>query len=209
MRFRNVLFLVAAFLVASASLPAAAKNMHGKFGFGFQRTLLGVQGFDFTYWATPKLSAGLIAGLGFDLDPDNDSTTMLLGSVGFKYVLVGTRHANLSVGLLADLGWANRILYDSTDQDGKTTSRQVKSPTQWGIELPIEVEYFFSDAFSINLASGFTFTMVPDLPADAAPGAEAAILHPEGLGAVSLAGSKGIALGAGSLFGHAGFSFYF
>jgi len=211
MRFRIVLLALVALFASTAAPPAAAKNMHGKFGFGFQRTLLGVQGFSFDYWATPRLSAGLVAGLGFGLDADDESTTTLLGSVGFRYVLVGTRHANLSAGLVADLGWANRIRYTAPPANAgdPSTTSQMKSPTQWGIELPIEVEYFFSDAFSINLATGFTFTMTPTFPSDAPPDTPAAILHPEGLGAVSLSNSKGIALGAGSLFGHAGFSFYF
>ncbi len=225
MRIRVFWMVAGLLLVLGAAGPAQAKNMHGKFGFGFQRTLLGAQGFSFNYWATPRLSAGVLAGLGFSLDADDDSSTTLLGSIGFKYVLVSTRYANLSAGLAADLGWANRIRYhalddsgnpayeDVKDASGKTSQvaviHQVKSPTQWGIVLPIEVEYFFSDAFSINLATGFSFTMTPDLPDDAPADTQAAILRQDGLGTVSLANQKGIALGAGSLFGHAGFSFYF
>jgi len=225
MKLRNVLFILAALAMLLAPGTAACKNMHGKFGFGFQRTLLGAQGFSFNYWATPRLSAGVLAGLGFALDSQDDATTTLLGSVGFKYVVVSTRYANLSAGLCADLGWANRIRYHAVDGNGQprfetTTDAegnssqsavigQAKSPTQWGIVLPIEVEYFFSDAFSINLATGFTFTMTPDMPADAPADTQTAILHSEGVGAISLASHKGIALGAGSLFGHAGFSFYF
>ncbi len=182
--------LLVAFVVPLSS--AQGKNMNGKFGFGFQRTMLDVAGFSFNYWTTPKLSLQVVVGTGFVLNANNDNATTVLASGGLKYVLFSTKYANLSVGARADIAWASTVT-----SEGQPNSNNV---TQWGVELPLEVEFFFSDSFAVNLATGATFTMVPS---------EGALLTPAGLGAVAEPEYKGIGIGTGSLFGHAGFSFYF
>ena len=124
-------------------------------------------------------------------------------------------NANLSFGAMADLGWSNKLVYDSgvfIDGKGNTTVVQSTSTNriQWGVEFPMEVEFFFSDAFSINLAAGMFFTVVPSAPNDFTAGASnASILEPTGLGEVNSPDEIGIAIGAGGLFGHAGMTFYF
>lgn len=232
---RHLLSLVCLLALATMPTAASAKNMHGKFGVGFQRTLLGVQGFSFTYWMTPKLAFVTTAGLGFDRTDVNQAreetaadgtvtvgvvaseswSTKLLAASGVKYVLYGTKYANLSLGVIADLGWANKLIYDADtllDAEGNAQTVQATATNriQWGLEVPMEVEFFFSDAFSINLAAGMFFTVVPSAPADYRGGAaSAAILNPTGLGEVDAPEDIGIALGAGGLFGHAGMTFYF
>lgn len=195
--------------------PAAGKNMHGKFGTGYQQTLLSTRGLQFTYWASPQLAVQLLMGAGFVLNEDNDSTTTILASTGFKYVLYGTKFANLSIGGRLDIGWASRIL---TPQYGKSTDclaaeakdeletqcDESSNVTQLGLEIPIEVEYFLSDAFSFNLATGATFTVVPE-----GPDRDTLLLQTGGLGNPGHAEYKGIGIGVGSLFGHAGFTLYF
>jgi len=181
--------------------PAEAKNMHGKFGGGFQSTLLSARGLSFSYWTSPRLAISMLVGVGFVLG-DTDTTT-ILGSGGLRYVVHDTRFANLSVGARVDFGWANKIPYSGPDGKHAFTTT---SATQWGIELPVEVEYFLSDAFSVNLGTGVTFTMVPDL---AEEDVNAALLRQEGLGAATKNNETGIAIGAGALFGDAGFTFYF
>lgn len=236
-----------AILMLLAGSPAQAKNMHGKFGVGFQRTLLGVQGLTFGYWLTPKLAFQGTAGMGFEVydiylladklddagDPvvekglnvmtigtDSTDTTTILGNMGLKYVIYATKFANLSVGAAVDLGWKSKLVYDvpaaqaldeatqALDEAdvGGTITRWQSSVLQWGLELPIEVEYFFSDALSINLAAGFTFTMVPELRQQVK---NKAILQQDGLGAVKESNYTGIGIGVGGLFGQAGFRFYF
>jgi len=192
---------------------AGAKNMHGKFGVGFQRTLLAAQGLSFAYWATPKLCAGLLGGAGFARRGDKESVAIYVAG-GAKYVLYATKFANLSVGVLLDVGWLSRWPYSylTTVGEGEDASTVVEhtsadSILQWGVEIPVEVEYFFSDAFSVNLATGFTFTMTPELGHD--PIEDFSLFEAQGLGVVTEPGDKGIGLGVGSLFGHAGFRFYF
>ena len=233
MKHRHIFALLFCLALALAPATGAAKNMHGKFGVGFQRTLLNVQGFSFAYWMTPKLSFLTTAGLGFARTEVNlpvaadDGTgaieirtsevwsTKLLAATGIKYVLYGTKYANLSFGALVDLGWANKLIYDAdtvVDADGNAQVAQATASNgiQWGVEFPMEVEFFFSDAFSINLAAGMFFTVVPSAPDNYTEGSStAAILAPAGLGEVSNPDEIGIAIGAGGLFGSAGMTFYF
>ena len=175
--------IVGAALLLLGSTDALAKNMHGKFGVGYQQTMLGAHGFSFTYWTTPSFGLNFLAGSEFALDEDNDNTTTLYASLGLRYVVYATKLANLDIGLRGILGWLSE-----------------PSATQFGVELPIEVELFLSNSFSINLATGLTFTMVPD---------NGPLFEAAGLGGVSEPNSKGVGIGAGGLFGHAGFTFYF
>ncbi len=225
----GIALLAAALFVSS---PLSAKNMHGKFGVGYQRSLLGVNGFSIGYWMTPKVAFLTTLGAGFARQPLNrlveeaDGQTVerteetwnthVLAGAGLKYVLYGTKFANFSVGALFALGYANKLVYDVStaytdvtgDEQWTTIQKTESNRLQWGVEMPLEVEFFFADAFSINLATGMFLTLVPEAPADY-QGGEAAILKPTGLGAVSGADEVGVAIGAGGLFGHAGFTFYF
>jgi hypothetical protein len=187
-------------------LPASAlgKNMDGKFGFGLQRTMLGAQGLCVQYWNGPKFAVGLLLGMGFTLDPDNTNATTLHGGVGAKYILVATKYANLTVGGRAVLGWSTAYATQAAESQADAAAGEdsaAREIIQWGLELPLEVEYFFSDAFSLNVATGLTFTMIPD---------EGPLFPPADVpGARYEKGYKNIGVGVGSLFGQAGFSFYF
>lgn len=191
---RLTALILALGLVSIGTSQAEAKNMNGKFGVGFQQTLLGVQGLSFAYWATPRLLTRVVIGAGFTLDKENSNTTNLETALGVKYVLVSTKYANLSVGARADLAWASSLSGEGDATGGGS------NVTQWGVEVPLEVEFWFSDSISVNLATGATFTMVPS---------EGPLLTPSGIGGVSSPDYKGIGLGAGTLFGNAGFTFYF
>lgn len=213
-------------LTALSAFPASPKNMHGKFGFGLQRTLLGVEGINLNYWASPKLAVSFVLGTGFVLNADNDNTSTVHGSGGFKYVVYGTKFANLTVGVKADVAWASKmeaLVEDSNTSAGdaapaddepaggagdETEDSYVNASnvTQWGVELPLEVEFFMSDSFSFNLAVGATFTMVPERPGDFPE--NLVLLKSSGLGGVERENHKGIDVG-GALFGHMGFLFYF
>ena len=196
--------------VLLAGSHAQAKNMHGKFGTGYQRTLLGAQGLSFTYWGSPQLALCFQLGAGFVLDASNSTTTNLVAAGGVKYVFYGTKFANLSIGGKIDLGWATKLTVavapDTTGTDGAQPpgTREASNVTQWGLEVPLEVEYFLSDAFSFNLATGATFTVYPEGVAR-----DSAFLGTEGLGSPGEAEFKGIGIGGGALFGHAGFTIYF
>jgi hypothetical protein len=197
--------------------PANAKNLHGKAALGIQRTLLEAQGITFAYWATPKVCVSFVLGAGFvngeveakrDLDEDGVledymkqlSSTSLLGAFGVKYVIYGTKFANLTVGFRADMGWASS-LGDLQEDD---TWKDRNDVTQFGFEIPLEVEYFLSDAVSINLATGATFTWIPDgLPE------KLSLLGSTGIGQGVRAKDRAVSIGGGSIFSHIGVRFYF
>jgi len=188
----------------AVAFQASAKNMHGKFGTGYQRTLLGAQGLSFTYWGSPQLALCFQLGAGFVLDANNDNTTTILAAGGVKYVFFGTKFANLSLGAKLDLGWATKLTVPHVGTDGAPGTRDISNVTQWGVEVPLEVEYFLSDAFSFNLATGVTFTAYPN-DVDRSN----AFLATEGLGSPGEGEFKGVGIGGGALFGHAGFTLYF
>jgi hypothetical protein len=207
MRRLVILSLVATLLVPSA---AAAKNVQGKLGFGYQLTLVGAQGFSLTYWAAEKFAMQFIAGAEFKLDKKNDVNSIIHLGLGGRYVLMSTRYANLSIGLRAVMAYApNLWTYTSVlrcSPDGtdsvcveETSTATETNVIQFGVELPIEVEYFFSDTFSIMLGAGMMAVFVPKA---------GAVLDPTGLGAVHKAEHKGIGIGTGAVFGAAAFNFY-
>ena len=196
---KNVSFVIIVAILTLFSVDVSGKNMQGKFGFGYEQTLLGVRGLTVQYWTSPKFAVDIVGGTGFELDKDNNSTTTLLFAGGFKYVMVATRYANLSVGIRADVGWRSKNII-ATEADGATVLKEVGNVTQWGLEAPLEVEYFFSDSFSVNVITGLSFTMVSK---------DGAVLDPQGFGGVTTPEYKGVGIGGGSLFGGAGFRFYF
>ncbi|MFH1529125.1 MAG: hypothetical protein ABIK09_00145 [Pseudomonadota bacterium] len=199
-------------LAATLLVPGRveAKNVQGKLGFGYQLTLAGVQGFSLTYWAAEKFAMQFIAGAEFKLDKKNEVNSTIHLGIGGRYVLMSTRYANLSIGLRAVMAYApnlwttSSILRCHPDGDGSVCEEEISTATesnvvQFGVELPIEVEYFFSDTFSIMLGAGAMAVFVPKA---------GAILDPGGLGAVHQAENKGIGIGTGAVFGAAAFNFY-
>ena len=201
MKARICLAVAVFALTALSASPASPKNMHGKFGFGLQRTLLGVEGISLNYWASPNMAIGFVLGSGFVLDEENNNTSTVHGSGGLKYVVYATKFANLTIGAKADVAWASQVEEAADDSD-----EFASNVTQWGVELPLEVEFFMSDAFSFNLAVGATFTMVPEKPTEFSE--TLVLLKSTGLGGVERENYKGIDVG-GALFGHMGFLFYF
>jgi len=207
---RVPLVLALGFLLAALPAPAEAKNMQGKLGFGYQLTLAGAQGVSFTYWALERLAVQVMAGAEFRLDRKNEVSSAIHFGIGGRFVLLATRYANLSLGLRAALGYAPNLWITSTvtrcTPDGadllcadETSRRTASNVVEVAVEAPVEVEFFFSDSFSVLLGAGVMAVFVPK---------EGEVLHPLGLGAVHEAGHKGIGIGTGAAFGSAAFNFY-
>ena len=169
---------------------ASAKDMTGRFGLGYDATLGGASGLALTYWATNAL--GIDATIGFAL-VSTDADTMPMGfmfSLGARYNIARAKDVNLGFGLRVSLAFLNE------DAHGTSTFHA-------NIELPLIVEYFFSNHFSINLATGITLAIVPE------DGAGLTSLPIGGLPNAGTAKDFGLAFGNGGLFGSAGFKFYF
>jgi len=193
-----------------APAPGEAKNVQGKLGFGYQLTLAGAQGFSLTYWAAERFAVQVHTGAEFRLDKENEVSSTLHVGLGGRFVLMSTRYANLSIGLRAVMAYApnlwtySSVLRCSPDGGGSVCVEETARDTatnvvQFGAELPIEGEYFFSDAFSIMLGAGLMAVIVPEA---------GAVLRPRGLGAVHRSEHKGIGVGTGAVFGAAAFNFY-
>jgi len=206
-RTLTVLALVALLLFPGVS---EAKNMQGKLGFGYQSALTGARGLTLTYWAAERFALQFLAGAEFKLNKKNDVNTTIHFGLGGRFVVMSTRSANLSIGLRAVMAYAPNLWVHATSlrctPDGadsvcieETSTSTVTNVLQFGVEAPIEVEYFFSDAFSIMLGAGVMAVFVPK---------EGALLEPWGLGAVHEANHKGIGIGTGAIFGAAAFNFY-
>jgi len=190
-------------------LSASAKDMNGKLGVGMTQTLGGVTGTSFRYWVTR--SVGIETTLGVSLVERDGvrSSTTVNGALGVFYAFVQKRTANLSIGLRADLGFrtapsaqGQSVKVDDAvnSEDESLTFEATESTLQINAEVPLMVEYFFSDSFSVNASFGFVVVIIPD---------EGKVLDISGLGNADNVGEIGIGVGAGGLFGTAGFTYYF
>ncbi|MFT7624267.1 MAG: hypothetical protein ACI9WU_003454 [Myxococcota bacterium] len=200
------MLLFLSLLCTQYTAPAEAKDMNGKFGVGFSQTLGGVSGLSARYFATRQLAFEIDFGASF---LTNDNSTDLLFAVAVLYAPVQHRHANLMVGVRVDLGLrTSPTSAQQTVTIGEAVNTETQSRTpevgeataQINIEIPLIVEFFFTDSFAINLAAGIVIVIAPE---------GGPILDVSGPGAVLEGGDVGIGIGAGGLLGSAGFTFYF
>jgi hypothetical protein len=191
------------------STPAIAKDMNGKLGIGVTQTLGGVTGIGVRYWPSKRFSLEVTVGVSL-IDKDNvRSSTAVYASTGVFYAFILKRHANLSVGLRGNLGFRSTprenvpdvSVGDAIDNETSVSALEaIEEQLQVNLEIPLLVEYFFSDSFSVNLAVGLVLVIVPD---------EGGLLEVNGVGGTSKSGEIGFGIGAGGVFGSAGFTFYF
>lgn len=161
---------------------ASAKDTDGKFGLGYDQSLGGVSGLTARYWIGDLGIQGIL-GVDFVKPDKGDSKMTFLFGLGGIYNFAKSEHANLGVGLNIDLGYAN-----SGD-----------SSFQFNVAIPLRAEYFFSDAFAVNVSTGLTVAIIPK-KGQVLKKAENNAADPKDLG---------FRVGAGTLFGNAGFTYYF
>jgi hypothetical protein len=184
---RNITALlttVAAITVLATT--ASAKDTDGKFGLGYDQSLGGVSGLTARYWVG---DFGIQGTLGVDfVKPDSGDSKMafLFGLAGI-YNFAKSENANLGVGLYIDLGFANKAMTGGED-----------SSFQFNFAIPLRGEYFFSDHFAVNLATGLTIAIIPK---------KGRVLDANN--SASSPKDFGVKFGAGGLFGSAGFTYYF
>ena len=204
----RVTMLIVSLLLCHSAI-SEAKDMNGKFGLGYTQTLGGVSGVSFRYWAGRKLSIETVFNVEVIDRNSLRSSTSVQGAVGIFYSIVQHRHANLSVGVRADVGFRTSptegqqtvSVGDAVDTEVQSvTAEASESTVHVNLELPILAEYFFSDSFSVNMAVGLVAVFVPD---------EGSILSTNGPGATVTRDEFGFGIGAGGLLGSAGFTYYF
>ena len=189
--------------------PAQGKDMNGKAGVGYSQTLGGVSGVSFRYWATKRFGIETILGASLVDRADLQSSTAIKTALGVMYSFAQHRDVNLSIALRLDIGFrdsptesqSSQRVAEGIDKEKPSKTAEASEATfHFNLELPLIVEYFFSDNFSVNLAVGLVFVFVPDA---------GAILETQGPGATVTRDELGIGVGAGGLLGSGGFTFYF
>ncbi|MFT5429385.1 MAG: hypothetical protein ACI9OJ_000055 [Myxococcota bacterium] len=182
--------------------------MNGKFGLGFTQTLGGVSAMSFRYWVTRDVALEIDFGLSFLDSSGVRTSTEFLGAFGVMYALVQHRTANLMIGLRGDIGFRSQpptsgsvnVTSAANSQSASAIAETDTSLVQFNLEIPLIVEYFFSDSFSINLAVGVVLIFVPE---------GGTILDSTGLGVIDADTDFAVGVGTGGLLGSAGFTFYF
>jgi hypothetical protein len=171
-------------MVLMASGQAAhGKEMDGRFGIGLEQSLAGASGLAFRYFTSDSLV--LQATLGVDIAiVEGEVSAGVAGSAGIAFQLARSQHAHLSVGLRGTLG------YRSLDAFRIIDPTATDSDLHFALELPLGLEVWLADNFSVGAATGILVNVVPG------GGAQ---LHGEGHGTTAPPGSVGIGIGAGSV----------
>lgn len=161
-----------------------ANTLVDRWGVGFHQSLGGSSGVAAKYWFGPWGMLGTLGTGTFTPSKGGTSADLQL-TMGLVRELLKVDHTHLEVGCLLDLGIHK-------PQIGNVA-------TQVSIEVPLIVEHFFSEAFSVYGQVGLILTVVTDQGAALSPA--------EGRGA---GGQKGFGWGLGNgTSAGAGFSFYF
>lgn len=185
---------------AISSNPVGAKDLKGRAGVGIEQTLGGVSGLTLRYWPAQAFGISLTAGArissydGLDADgvAEVKYASIVTGSLGIMYNLAQSLHANLGVGLRVAVGFQSGETNDIVPQDA--------NGTQINFEIPIQLEFFLSDSFSVSVATGVLFALIPE---------EGPTLQVEGHEKLERGNSTIIDLGAGSVSGTLGVVYYF
>lgn len=185
--------LTIAVLVLGLTIPAItrAKDMNGKFGLGLDASTGGVSGLGFRYFVG-NLKLDLTLGVNAFIPSGAGSTKIgFYAAPGLIYEFVRATSANLGIGLKANMGYQN-----------KAASGGTGSAFEANIEIPLEVEYFFSRHFAMNFSVSILFDIVSS---------KGRTLNNSGASGQGIPAVKGfgISFGAGSLVAGAGFTFYF
>jgi hypothetical protein len=193
--------LIALGLVLWTGPSAHAKDMRGRLGLGLEQSLSGVSGVALRYWMGEAFGLHAVVGAevlrtGSDGDAASDLHPRLGASVGGIFNVGRSLHANIGVGARAVLGFQSVLAGDGAADTSDKTTLQV------GIEIPIMLEFFLSDAFSFSVGTGFRLLLGPIV-------GDEPILHPPSSSFTQGSRDTLIGIGAGSLLGTLGAVYYF
>lgn len=204
------LLLAAVLAIVIAPGSGSARDMSGKFGIGYDQSLGGVSGINLKYHAGNFVVLGT---LGFDFfKPENlDPRTAVKFALGALYNFSKSDMANAGIGIRANVGWRNG---EAVTEDRRNNNPDCTPGTQcplvqpsddvwqFNIEIPLMIEVFLSDHFAFSLTTGLVLSILTyDDPALAVGGDDMATNTQEA--------GIGIGIGTGSVFGSAGFTYYF
>lgn len=183
-------------LVVLLAIPlgsASAKEMDGRFGIGLEQSLAGVTGLSMRYFASEALA--IHTALGVDITIiEGKASAGVAGSAGVALQLARSQHAHLWIGLRGALGYRSLDAFRITDPSA------TDSDLHFALEIPLGLEVWVSDNFSLGASTGILINIVPG------GGAQ---LHGEGAGSSAPPGSVGIGIGAGSVTATIAVMYYF
>ncbi len=180
---------------------AEAKNLQGHLGLVLEQSISGISGMTVRYWSGDRvgihatLGGGLSAGVGENQDQVGSSLGL---SAGMVYNVARSLHANLGVGVRAAIAMRNEALRNALSSS--TGDTREGDDLQFNIELPIVIEYFLSESFSVSVSTGILLAFIPE---------EGAVVTPKGNGSESVPKTIGVGIGAGSITGSLGAVYYF
>ncbi len=185
---------LAIMVLAAALAPTAhAREMDGRFGIGIEQSLGGASGLAIRYFTGESLA--IQATLGVDMTiVSGDISAGVAASAGLAFQLARSEHAHLSVGARLTVGYRSLDAFQIIDPTA------TESDVHVAIELPIGLEVWLADNFSVGAATGILINIVPE------GGSQ---LDSTGVGSDAPPGSVGIGIGAGSVTGTLFILYYF
>ena len=197
-RLVTSLVIVVGVVVMTSS--ASSKDLKGRAGVGLEQTLGGASGITLRYWPAQAFGLSLTAGakiVSYDgVDAQGAAevkyASVVTGAIGVMYNLARSLHANLGIGARVALGFQTGETNDIVPEAG--------DGTQFNFEIPIQLEFFLSDSFSLSVATGIVFALIPE---------DGPTLEVDGHEKVQRNNSVIIDLGAGSIAGSLGVVYYF
>lgn len=190
---------LAALLAVAASAPDAdAKDLSGRLGVGLEETIGGASGFAVRYFFSEGV--GVTSTLGVDItlvdggDGQSQVATGFLGSFGIAVHFARSLHAHLGFGVRATFGYRSLQAAQLIDPSATSTDIQI------ALELPLLLEFFLSDHFSVGASTGFILNFVPK---------SGSTLPTSGSGGTRTPGAIGIGVGAGSIGATLAILYYF
>ena len=182
-------------LLVFASPDLSAKDLAGKFGLGYESTLGGVRGLDLLYYVNRHLAIEGV--LSLDYVSAAEESPMVFGmTIGARYNFARAKDANLGLGVRANIGYGNA---DRTKV--ATGGADDESIVHFNFEIPIILEYFLSNHFSLSTKVGLLIDLIPE---------KGAVLHPTNAYNMTTGGdTTRIAFGAPGLMAALGATFYF
>jgi hypothetical protein len=183
-----------------SSTSSAARPMAGRLGVGLEQTLAGAAGLGLRYFTEDTLAIAVTLGLDLavaDSPEDPARTDVAVGlstSLGALWQVARSDHAHLALGARLALGY--RTLDARLLVDPEATASEL----DLALELPLSLEVWLSDHFSLTCATGVLIHLVPDSGAQ---------LDGGGAGSHAPPGGVGVGFGAGSITATLGAFYYF
>jgi len=189
--------LTAVVLSCLTAPPATGRPMDGRFGVGLERTLGGATGLALRFFVSDSFAIVATAGVDITLtsqDGQSSTSAGVAASAGGMFHVARSDHAHLAVGARLTLGYRSLDAFRLIDPDATSTTIDV------AIEIPIALEIWISNHFSLTVATGILIDFVPSSGAQ---------IRGDGAGSNAPPGSIGIGLGAGSITATLGALYYF